>query len=902
LSDDRSSQGDRILEGSRAETLRATGSRYEPPAAPGHYALREKLGEGGFGEVWAADQTAPVKRRVAVKVLKAGMDTRAVLARFEAERQALALMDHPNIAKVLDAGETELGRPFFVMDLIQGESITQYCDRQRASTEERLGLFVQVCQAIQHAHTKGVIHRDVKPSNVLVSNVDGKPVPKVIDFGIAKATGQALTEKTLYTAQGQVIGTPAYMSPEQAEMTGVNVDTRTDVYSLGVLLYELLTGTLPFESSMLAEAGLDAMRRIIREQEPPKPSTRISSLGEGSVAAATRRGTSLSRLMKIVRGELDWITMRALEKDPTRRYQSASAIAEDLQRYRRGEAILAGPPSAAYQLRKLVTRHKGPFAFATTVALLLVAFGISMSVLRNTADEARAQAQARADELELVTEFQGSMLSEIDVEEMGRALYADLTDRVRESFEARGASPEEIDSTTATLEQTLSQANATDVALRLLDEQVLGRAVETIEVQFPERPLVGAVLQESVADTYKQMGLYPRALTLMESAVATHRRLLGDEHPQTLNVVQKLGNLLELMGRFDEALRYCREALEKSRRVLGDDHSSTLVAVGSMGNLLYSMGRLEEAESYYREALEGTRRVLGDDSEQTVAAVNNMAGLLDDLGRQEEALVYYRDALERARRLYGDDHPNTLTLINNVGYTLRSMGKPEEALPYYRECLEGLRRVLGDRHPTTLRSINNMAVLLQSLGRLDEARAFQEDALEGHREVLGDDHPETLRSIANLGTLLEAQGRLDEAVRHLRKSLEGCRRVLGDDHPQTLSVMKNLGYLLRLEGQLEESELHYRKSFEGRRRALGADHPDTLETAYGLSRVLGRQGRPAEALDYLRLAVDGGYSNPSLIEEPDLAVLHGDPEFAAIVAVVKRRNDETTAERASEAP
>ncbi len=361
----------------------------------GRYKLLEKIGEGGYGVVYMAEQTEPIRRRVALKIVKLGMDTRQVIARFEAERQALALMDHPNIAKVLDAGATDTGRPYFVMELVRGIRITDYCDEQNLSTRERLDLFIQVCQAVQHAHQKGIIHRDLKPSNVLVTELDGTPVPKVIDFGIAKATGQQLlTDKTLFTAFQQFIGTPAYMSPEQARMSGADVDTRSDIYTLGVLLYELLTGHVPFEKKDFLQAGLDEMRRVIREKEPPKPSTRLSSLSAGDLTTvAKRRHAEPPRLIHLVRGDLDWIVMKCLEKDRARRYETASGLAQDLARHLNNEPVTAAAPGAAYRVGKFIRRHRYGFATASALLLLLIA-GVVVSMWQMVRARA-AERQAR---------------------------------------------------------------------------------------------------------------------------------------------------------------------------------------------------------------------------------------------------------------------------------------------------------------------------------------------------------------------------------------------------------------------------------------------------------------------------------------------------------------------------
>src|SRR6516162_6079613 len=354
----------------------------QPGDRIGRYKLLQQIGEGGCGVVYMAEQEEPVRRRVALKVIKLGMDTKQVVARFEAERQALALMDHPNIARVLDAGATETGRPFFVMELVRGIKITEYCDQNKLTATERLKLFVQVCHALQHAHQKGIIHRDIKPSNILVTVNDAVPVPKVIDFGIAKATQGRLTDHTLFTAFEQFIGTPAYMSPEQAVMTSLDIDTRSDIYSLGVLLYELLTGKTPFDQKELLAAGLEQMRRTICEKQPPKPSTRLGAMGGSELTTtASRRHTEPPRLIHTVRGDLDWIVMKALEKDRTRRYPTANGLAMDVHRHLNDEPIAARPPSQLYLLGKLVRRNKlAVAAGAVTLVGLLIGFGVSTTL------------------------------------------------------------------------------------------------------------------------------------------------------------------------------------------------------------------------------------------------------------------------------------------------------------------------------------------------------------------------------------------------------------------------------------------------------------------------------------------------------------------------------------------
>src|SRR6266571_40553 len=382
----------------------------------GRYKLLQQIGHGGMGTVWMAEQEEPVRRKVALKLIKLGMDTKHVIARFEAERQALALMDHPNIAKVHDAGATDTGRPFFVMELVSGDPITTFCDTQKLSTEERLDLFVQVCQAVQHAHQKGVIHRDIKPSNVLVAygGVGSAPAPKIIDFGIAKATaGQRLTDKTLVTQFEQFLGTPDYVSPEQAEMTGVDIDTRSDIYSLGVLLYELLTGKRPFDDKRLSEAGLDEIRRIIREEEPPRPSTRLSTLSaEEQTTVAKRRQSESPKLLQQVRGDLDWIVMMCLEKDRSRRYETANGLASDIKRYLNSEPVVAGRPTASYRLKKFMRKHRAVVAtVAGFVLLLTLATAVSVWLAVRASQKAESEARAKAAAQAVLAFFQEKVLA-----------------------------------------------------------------------------------------------------------------------------------------------------------------------------------------------------------------------------------------------------------------------------------------------------------------------------------------------------------------------------------------------------------------------------------------------------------------------------------------------------------
>ena len=853
---------------SSAETLAATGGARAVPHLEGPgtqlgpYRLLERLGEGGFGTVFLAEQEEPIVRRVAVKILKPGMDTQKVVTRFELERQALAMMDHPNIARVIDAGATPTGRPFFVMDLVVGAPISVYCDRNELSVEARLELFAQVCNAVQHAHTKGIIHRDIKPSNVLVSTHDGRSHAKVIDFGIAKAMADRPAGETLFTVDGAMIGTPEYMSPEQAEGS-LDIDTRTDVYSLGVLLYELLTGSTPFSTRELQAAGLAEVRRIIREVDPPKPSTRLGHSADTLATAAAKRQTAPKRLSAIVRGELDWIVMRALEKDRQRRYPTANALAMDVQRYLGGEPVIAAPPGAAYRLGKFVRRHRGGVLAASAVAAALVvgafAFAWQAKVARGQRDRAvAAEAQARkgAEELRKVSDFQAAMLAQVDPATAGRMLTKEVTEAFGKALAEAGVPERARAVQVAGFSGQWSRVNATDAARNLIDLTILKPAVRAIDTRFADQPAVDAQLRQVLADLYKTLGLYKAAWPLQERAFETRRRVLGEEREETLRSLGAKGDLLRAQGKLAEAEPFLEDAMVRSRRVLGAEHPFTLVSMNNLGYTLHLQGRHAEAEPLCREALGKMRRVLGEDHRETLATQGNLALVLQALGRLEEAEAVYRDSLGRHRRALGEEAPETGVAVSNLGYLLIAQGRFVEAEPLVREALETSRRVLGEEHPDTIVAINNLGYVLQYQGKLAEAEPYQREAVEKNRRAVGADHPNTLAAMNNLALLLQDLNKYDEAERLLREALAARRRVLGEEHPDTIATLGNLGRFLQAVDRLAEAEPVLRETLEKKRRVRGAEHPDTLTSINNYGVVLEAMGRPAEAETYYRDAME----------------------------------------------
>jgi eukaryotic-like serine/threonine-protein kinase len=832
----------------------------QPGATIGRYRLLERVGEGGCGTVYVAEQKEPVRRRVAFKIIKLGMDTKSVVARFEAERQALAMMDHPNIAKVFDAGATERGRPFFVMELVRGIPITHYCDQNNLNTHARLELFIKVCHAIQHAHQKGIIHRDIKPSNILVTVNDGQPVPKVIDFGIAKATEGKITDATIYTQLHQFMGTPAYMSPEQAEMTSLDIDTRSDIYSLGVLLYELLAGRPPFDPRELMAIGLDEMRRTIREEEPARPSTKLATLlGDELSTTAKRRSTLPPTLVRQLAGDLDWIAMKCLEKDRTRRYETANGLAADLRRHLNNELVLARPPSTAYRFQKTCQRNKTAFAVAALFAVVLV-FATTFSAWQ--ARIAKAAGKKTSDTLALVT-------AERDAKDKARTEAETISKFLTEAFQSPDPSR---DGRTITVAEMLGKAALkldTDLAAqpaqraKLQDTLAttylnLGLADAAVSLREKVRDYYVAAFGPEHPDTlpqiralaicYYQVGRRDEALKLREALLPLIRKVLGPENWDTLAAMHDLAGSWEDAGRLDEALKLQEELLPLVRKVLGPEHRATLKCMGTLAIIYYAFGRHPEALKLQEEVLSLCRKVLGPEHPDTLKAISHLTASYTAVGRHPEALKLQDEVLALSRKVNGPEHPETLFALYNLAQSYFPAGRKDEAIKLQEEMLALSRKVNGPKHPDTLSAMHQLAFYYFYVGRKDEALKLQEELLPLQREVSGPEHPGTIAAMHVLTTSYQAAGRLPEAIKLAEEVLLLSRKVLGPELPRTIIAMHLLTTSYQAAGRLPEATKLAEEVLPLSRKVLGPDHPDTIGAMNLLTTSYQAAGRLPEAL------------------------------------------------------
>ncbi len=846
----------------------------------GPYELVEQIGEGGFGVVYRAIQTTPIRRDVAIKVIKLGMDTREVIARFDAERQALALMDHPGIARVLDAGATETGRPYFVMELVDGLPITRYCDDHRLTIDARLRLFESVCEAVQHAHQKGVIHRDLKPTNILVTEVDGRPQVKVIDFGIAKAMERRLTDVSLVTRADALVGTPAYMSPEQADDGASDFDTRSDVYSLGAVLYELLTGVTPLAVLMKNTTQTD-VKRLIREQDVVRPSVHLSAAGAVSEGIATKRGLAVSALRARLRGDLDWIALKALARERGERYQTALAVGRDVACFLRDEPVVAGPPSRVNAMRKFVRRHRLAVMFSAVIAVLLVGSTV-------VATRLYWRAQSEAEKTGLFATFMEDTLSGVD---MGIALGRDTT-VLREMLDATAAridagelasTPEAELRLRVTLGSVYRGIAEFDAAKRMLTPTIqmavmchghgsvehadalfgtaawlqrVGQSVDALAL-FEESLVIRRRLHrgdhDDVADTLvhagiclETLGRSQQALPMLEDGLAMRRRLYPGDDAQVASDMNSVASCLDSLGRAEEALPMFETSLAMARRLFEGDHPTVATCLNNVACCLYALGEPGEALPRFEEMVGMRRRLMSQDHPEIADGLNNLGACLSAVGRREEALTYYREALAMSERMFADAHPMTAVNLNNVGDGLSKLGRAAEALPYLERSLAMRVALFGPEHASLVKVYNNVARCLSELDRREEALGQLETGLALSRRLHGDDHADVGLALNSSAACLYGLGRFEQALTRYDEALGVYARVLPTGHLWVDLVHLGRGQCLVSLGRYDEAE----KTLVGVWRSIGdrEDVPDAYKkpTLNALVRVYERlhEGAP----------------------------------------------------------
>ncbi len=865
---------------SAAAALAARGE-YAEGDRVGPYRILRLAGRGGFGTVYLAEQREPVERRVALKVLDAGASSQAALARFDAERQALARMEHPAIARVYDAGTTDSGRPYFAMEFVDGRPITEHCREEALELADVLRLFRVVCQAVHHAHEKGVVHRDLKPSNVLVTTVDGQPFPKVIDFGIAKAIDSPLTAHSVLSVEGQLIGTPAYMSPEQAAGE-MDVDTRTDVYALGVLLYELACGQTPFEAGSLGFAGL---LRAIAENDPPPPSRRRAADPEAST-------------IRSVPADLDWIALRCLEKDRARRYESAFALGRDVGRFLGGLPVEAAPPSVGYRLRKLAARHRVAAVAASLSLLALVGGSIGTGVGLVGARRANAQLQELIGELRDETE-RARLAEERAANQARRAL--------EQSEVARAVNDFLTQDLLASAVPSAERGRGRDVLLR----EVLDVAAERLEAgdRFAGKPVVESAVRAMLGIVYGELGELEKALVHTRRAAELRAAALGPDAPLAMDSRSRLGGQLRLLERFDESEEVLVPLLERMRVELGPAARPTLLTAQRVGMLRRDQGRLEDAYELLRSSHELSVEHHGAESAVTLELLGALAIAAQQTGRYEEAERRFRRALDLRRAAHGDGNPDTLAATVNLATFLRATHRFDEAESLLHEVLEQHRGVLGDDHPATGTTLYNLAALELERGHAEEAEQLARRALAIFEAAFDDDNASVLRTLSLLARSLEGRadpaevealhrrayeaalrsrgpdhpltdsrrkdlagflyhhpGHAEEVRRLLEQSYETQRRRQGPTHPTTLTALENLSLLARRDGRTDEAEAMLLEALEGFRARLGSDHVETLKTESSLAGLYLDSGRPAEALERARHTVEAAEGS---LEEDD---------------------------------
>lgn len=778
----------------------------EPDEIRGYRVLR-LLGEGGMGEVFEAEQVGAVRRRVAIKVIKRGMDSRRIVNRFEAERQALAMMDHPGIARIFDAGLTEDHRPYFAMEYVEGVPITEYCDEHRLSIRRRIELFVQVCRAVQHAHLKGIIHRDLKPTNILVTLQDGEPVPKVIDFGLAKAMSEPLTEREMKTEMGQLLGTMEYMSPEQADLGSPDIDTRTDVYSLGVVLYQLLAGTLPFESKELMQGGYWRALRRIREEEAERPSRKTTTSADPEEAAEKRHLHDSKELCKRLAGDLDWIVLKAVAKDRAGRYETVNGLALDLERHLNDEPVTAASPTIRYRLGKFVRRHRMGFSASVALVALIIAFGVAMAFQAKRIAEERDRANLEAATAEESLEFMVDIFEVVD--------------------------PEENRGNTITA------------------REVLDSGAEQLKLRLDEQPLVRARLLDTIGNVYLKLGLSERAEPLIEDALEIRQRELPPSSQELAVSWQRIADLHEAQGARDQGEAAARRAVEIVRSTSGEESREMAGALRTLGWALLKQDRHEEAEPILRRALELRQKFLAPDDPEVGQSLYDVGALLYHQGKYDESETVLNRSLEIYEAKFGSSHLRVRAILNMLGGVALADGRLEDGERYFRRAAQIIESVMGAEHRRLASALNNLAVILDAQGKYEEAESMIDRSLEIYRASLGEEHEEYGTALGNLAWNSYRQNEYERAVELYEEALAIYSDTVGESHSLYATVLRDYALTLGQNGEARRALDLVDRSLAIRRDTFGEAHPavaDCYRVKGDLHRELGEYAESESAL------------------------------------------------------
>ncbi len=875
------------VENESSSAARSGNAKFQTPSMPdellpagtvieGRYTIVKLIGEGGMGSVYLADQHEPITRQVAIKFIRGGMDSKAVQARFEFERQSLALMDHPGIARVYDGGQTVNGLAYFAMELVRGVPITAYCDERRLSLRARLTLFVAICKAVQHAHAKGIIHRDLKPGNILVTEVDGRPVPKVIDFGVAKAIDLQRTQQSLAASLAMIVGTPAYMSPEQADPESNDIDTRTDVYALGVIMYELLVGSPPRDTVNLRRGAFMEAIRMVHEVDSPRPSTKVnSSLSLSKIAA--NRSIEPDRLAPTLRGELDWIALKALEKDRSRRYETVNGLARDVERYLDGDVVEARPPSTAYRLQKFVKRHKTQVGAASVLFLTMIC-----GIAGTTWGLFEANKQAVATQQELIAK------EEARKSEAAERKHAEaIADFVIRDFLALTSFEGRLDFD----EGNKSELNKDSTLRDLLD-----RAAKKLKPRDDLEPETKARLLNIVGQSYMNLGAFSSAIDAFEQSTELFANTSGTKHIDTLNEQSMLIQALYANGQYDLALPLAEQLLADETDLLGSNSGQTLRSKRMFAQLLRMTGNPAKSVTLLEETIAGLTALYGpyeqivlattydlgqalksaDEPQKAIQLLEKtlvlqeehlgeqhpdvhtcgelLAGLYSQAGQFDRAIPILEKGLVWCIENYGAEHPSTIYAMAGLASHYRNQRQLDKSIPMFERTLELTRKAFGDEHPNVANALTSLAMSYRAAEEHEKALPLFEDALARRMVIFGDKHPATLTSKVNLAAGLSAMGQTEKAQLLNEECLKLALEILGEKHSTTISIKQNLAVGYHASKQLDLSVPLFEEVLKYWVEKFGRAHPSTLLAIANMGVNYRDAGRFDEALPLLEEA------------------------------------------------